>query len=97
MVNKKHCLRRLIGAFLAGIFVVPVAIGAEQEVADLVIHNAAIYTVNEQQPWAKAVAVKDGKITYIGDNKEARKWIGEETRTIDAHSHWSGPKPRRIR
>jgi hypothetical protein len=30
--------------------------------ADFILINGEFYTVNEQQPWAQAVAIKDGKI-----------------------------------
>src|SRR5262245_38199125 len=33
--------------------------------------------------WAQAVAVKDGRITFVGDNRGARKRIGPGTKVID--------------
>ena len=41
--------------------------------ADKVFTHAKVYTVNEKQPWAEAVAIKDGKITYVGDNAGAKE------------------------
>jgi hypothetical protein len=52
------------------------------EVADLVVENAAIYTVNASRPKAKAIAVKDGKFLAVGDNM--KEHIGPKTRRIDA-------------
>ncbi|MEH6548361.1 MAG: amidohydrolase [Pseudomonadales bacterium] len=37
------------------------------ENVDLVIENARIFTSNKQQPWAEALAVKNGKFIYVGD------------------------------
>ena len=37
-------------------------------VADLIIKNAKIYTVNKKQPWATALAVKNGKFIYVGQD-----------------------------
>ena len=32
--------------------------------ADIILENGIIYTVNEAQPWAQAIAIKDKKITF---------------------------------
>ena len=37
--------------------------------ADLIIHHAVIYTVDEQFSQAQAIAVKDGKIVAVGSDK----------------------------
>jgi predicted amidohydrolase YtcJ len=52
--------------------------------ADLVIFGGAIVTVNDAQPTAEAIAVKDGKIIAVGAAAEIRgKWIGAGTRVVD--------------
>ncbi len=51
--------------------------------ADTVIRNAKIYTVNEAQPNAEALAVKDGKIVFVGSNEEAANWTEAETEVLD--------------
>ena len=46
------------------------ATGCEQSsknFADTIITNAAIYTVDEDNPWAEAAAIKSGKYIYVGD------------------------------
>lgn len=53
------------------------------DAADLVLHNGAIYTVNENQPWAEAIAIKDGVISYVGDDVGVERFIGEETQVVD--------------
>ena len=40
----------------------------QHDFADRVLTNAKVYTVNPKQPWAEAVAIKDGLIVYVGDN-----------------------------
>jgi hypothetical protein len=37
---------------------------------NLIIHNAKIYTVDEQLPWAEAVAVHNGRFHAIGTNQD---------------------------
>ncbi|HJT45432.1 MAG TPA: amidohydrolase family protein, partial [Chthoniobacterales bacterium] len=51
--------------------------------ADLVLLNANVYTVNEKQPRAQAVAVKAGRILFVGSNDDARKL--HATHVIDLH------------
>jgi predicted amidohydrolase YtcJ len=52
--------------------------------ADLVLVNAHIYTVNAHQPWAEALAIRDGKILAIGTNKDIAHYRGNSTQVIDA-------------
>jgi len=56
---------------------------ANQGAADYVFTGGRVYTVNESQPWAEAVAVKANKIVYVGDAAGARAFVGEGTQTID--------------
>ncbi len=49
----------------------------------LVLINTSIYTVNPKQPWAKAVAIQDGKILAVGAKKEVMKRAGSNARVLD--------------
>ena len=51
--------------------------------ADRVFLNGAIYTVDADRSWAQAVAVKDGRIVYVGDNEGAGRRIGQSTELVD--------------
>ena len=53
------------------------------EAADYVFANGKVYTVNEKQPWAEAVAVKGNKIVYVGDTETAKGYIGEKTEFVE--------------
>ena len=53
------------------------------ETADAVFKNGNIYTVNDRQPRAEAIAVKGGKIIFVGSNNDARAYEGKTTRVID--------------
>jgi predicted amidohydrolase YtcJ len=55
-----------------------------KEPADIVIRNARVYTVEEEQPWAQAVAVRSERIVWVGSNQDAQKYIAASTRVIDA-------------
>jgi len=52
---------------------------------DLVLTNGNIYTVEEKQPKAQAVAVKGDRIIFVGSNQEAKKFHG--AKVIDLHGH----------
>ena len=62
-----------------------------KEVAELVLNNAKIYTVNKNQPEAEALAVKDGKIVFIGTNKDVKNYIGDKTEVIDCKGQFVMP------
>ncbi len=57
---------------------------ADDNAADTVITNAAVYTVNDAQPWAEAVAIDGTDIVFVGDGAGAEAFIGESTKVIDA-------------
>jgi predicted amidohydrolase YtcJ len=52
--------------------------------ADLVITNARILTMDEDNPRAEALAVKDGEVVAVGDNRSIVELKGLGTRGIDA-------------
>ncbi|MCO6501108.1 MAG: amidohydrolase [Vicingus serpentipes] len=74
---------------------------SETEQADLLVHNAKIYTVNSLFDVAGAMVIKDGKIIAIGDEHEilnkytAKNAVDAKKRPIypgfiDAHCHFVG-------
>ena len=64
-----------------------ISAGCEQPnknlIADTIITNAAIYTVDEGNPWAEAVAVKSGKYIYVGDASGVQAHRGPLTKIHD--------------
>src|SRR6186997_3028215 len=44
------------------------------EPAQTVFVNGNIYTMNERQPHAEAIAVKDDRIIFVGSNADAKKY-----------------------
>jgi hypothetical protein len=51
--------------------------------ADAVYRNGRIYTGNPEQPWAAALAVKDGRLLVVGDAAAVDAVAGPGTRTVD--------------
>ena len=54
---------------LAPVLATALACGAP-DAADLVLVNGHIYTLDEQQPWAEAVAVRGEQIVAVGSNSD---------------------------
>ena len=73
-----------------------------QQPADLVVINARVYTADDARPLVEAFAVRDGKVVFVGSNREAQFLRGPSTRTfdaagktiipgmVDAHAHFGG-------
>ena len=57
-------LSRLFLLFAA--FALPAAAQDVVDAANTIFINARIYTVSAKQPWAEALAVRDGKILVVG-------------------------------
>jgi predicted amidohydrolase YtcJ len=67
--------------------------------ADLVLRGGAVYTVDSIQPSAEAVAVRGGRIVFVGSNADVDRFVGRGTRVyelagrmllpgfIDTHAH----------
>ena len=64
--------------------------GLQKERADLIIHNATIYTVNETFSKEEALAVRDGKIIAIGPEHEIMNKF-QSSNTIDAKHQFVYP------
>jgi hypothetical protein len=48
------------------------------DAADTVYINGKVYTVNQAQPWAEAIAVKDGRFLVVGSASD----VAPVTRTV---------------
>ena len=51
--------------------------------ADLPLVNGYVYTVDENRTVAEAVAVREGKIVFVGSSAAARAQEGPDTRVVD--------------
>lgn len=58
-----------------------------QAPADTVVVHAKIYTLNSRQPWAEALAIREGKILAIGTARQIEPFRGPSTQVIDAQGH----------
>lgn len=67
----------------AALLAVPTTVAAQERPADLVVTNARIYTVDDNRPLAEAMAVRDGKIAFVGSERGALTLRGPRTEVID--------------
>ncbi|MBA3560550.1 MAG: amidohydrolase family protein, partial [Gemmatimonadaceae bacterium] len=78
------------------------SLAQDRQVADLIVTNGRIYTVDDSRPLAQAMAIAAGKILFVGSDRGARVFAGPNTRTtdlagrtvipgmVDAHAHLLG-------
>lgn len=76
--------------------------GGQPQSADMVIWGGAIYTAEDSNPTVEAVAVRDGRIFFVGARSGAEQYVDSATQVIDlagatlypgfvdAHAHLSG-------
>ena len=69
---------RLVISFLFLFFV-----SCESQKADMIIHNGMIYTMNDLNPTAEAVAVSSGKIIALGKYTDLDPLITPRTKIIN--------------
>ncbi len=61
----------------------PAAAVAPGTLADAILVNGNVVTMDEKRTTAKALAVKDGLILSVGDEQEIRKLAGDNTKVVD--------------
>ena len=61
------------------------------DAADTVYINGRIYTVNESQPWAESVAIKNGKFIAVGSADDIAVVTGEATKVVDLAGAFAMP------
>ena len=91
--------RRIAGALAAALVLPQIAWAQGGGNADLILRGGEIITVNDRQPQAEAVAIRNGVILAVGDDRAVMKLKGSNTKVInlggktlvpgfiDAHGH----------
>jgi predicted amidohydrolase YtcJ len=51
--------------------------------ADLILKDAAVYTLDGARTWAQAVAIRAGRIVYVGTDEALPGYVGARTRIVD--------------
>ncbi len=75
-------------AVVLGCFLLPAFVAAAQDgsrLAELIVHNAEVTTLWDEQPEAEAIAVRDGRVLAVGSSEEILALGGPDTRVLDAN------------
>ena len=67
------------------------AASAPGSVADRVYRNGVIYTADAGNSLAESLAIRDGRILYVGDNKGLARFVGKATVTVDLKGRFLMP------
>ncbi|HET7227368.1 MAG TPA: amidohydrolase, partial [Chthoniobacterales bacterium] len=68
---------------VAAILLLVGSIASAAETADLIFINGNVYTVNDKQPRAEAIAVREDRIVFVGSNADTQKFRSDKTHIID--------------
>ncbi len=64
--------------------VVAMLFGCQQQPGGLIITNAKVWTVDRNNPLARAVVIRDNRIAFVGSTDSAMTFVNEKTRLLDA-------------
>ncbi len=56
---------------------------ARIDAADLALTGGRIYTVDARRSWAEAVAIRGGRIVFVGSDEDAKAQIGPDTKVVE--------------
>jgi hypothetical protein len=59
--------------------------------ADTLLTHGHIYTLDAAHPWAEAVAIQGGKISFVGSAKEAETHTSSATKVVDLEGRFAMP------
>jgi predicted amidohydrolase YtcJ len=81
MLDKNRIINKLICLLLVIAFMVTFDACSTSggNAADIVITNANVYTVDSENTVADSIAIKNGRIAYVGDADGLHSYIGENT------------------
>jgi predicted amidohydrolase YtcJ len=98
-----HLMRAFRSLALLAVAALPLAAqGPSASPADLVVTNGRIYTADGARPVVDAMAIRRGRVVFVGDRAGARALTGPNTQTLDlqgrtvipgmtdAHAHVTG-------
>ena len=77
-------MRKLFPMLMASILVVAAVSCKEKVKVDMILHNALIYTVDQNFSMVNALAVKDGRLIEVGDQEMIFEYYQSEN-VVDAH------------
>src|SRR5438046_4317071 len=77
---------------VAAIVLLVSGITADAETAETIFISGNVYTVNEKQPSAQAIAVHRDRIILVGSNADAERFRADKTRIVDLEGKTITPR-----
>jgi predicted amidohydrolase YtcJ len=59
--------------------------------ADVVLRNGYVYTANAHNTVAQALAIRNGRVVFVGSNRKVRAFVGKHTKVTDLHGRMAMP------
>ena len=83
-----HLKKIIILLFLVSL----TAFSCARQEADIILRNGDVYTVDEDQPWARVIVISGNKIAAVlNDEAKLDKYLGPSTRVIDLEGKLAVP------
>ncbi|MBT9586552.1 amidohydrolase family protein [bacterium] len=76
----------MVRSFLMA-FLCTVAAWAQPKPADLVLRGGSIYCLDGPRSWAQTLAVRDGRIVYVGSEAGVAAYVDPSTRILELKGH----------
>ncbi len=95
-------LRIILSTIAILVLVAILQVIGDSDSADLVLRNGNVITIDDDNPSAQAIAIREGKILAIGSNSDIDEFVGSRTEIIDlegqtaipgfieGHAHFTG-------
>ena len=82
--------RHFAFSLLSCLLLLPCCFG-ENQLADRVYRNGTVFTAEHGAPLAQAVAIRDGRIVYVGSNEGVAPFVGPATKVTDLQGRFLMP------
>ena len=89
-MNRLSAVRIFVPCLFVVLFVVFLCLGADP-VADHVYRNGKVFTADARSSIAQAVAIREGRIIYVGNNEGVAPFIGLSTKITDLQGRFLMP------
>ena len=73
------------------VVVVPAPSVAQEGPTDMILHSGRVWTGEDAQPWAEAVAIRGNQIVAVGGDEEIMALRGDGTRVVDLDGRFVSP------
>ena len=84
-------LQPLVASLCLGFAALPLASSAAEAPAERVYRNGVIFTADDAHPAAQALAIRAGRIVYVGDDTGVAGYVGAATQQTDLQGRFLMP------